>query len=167
MKFKLLLIVIIIFTLFSCDKTMNFQPPETRVKTVTDTIFGHTISDDYRWLEDDNADEVKLWTKEQNKFTRDILDAIPFREKLKKQISEIIETEDMSTPIVRDDKLFYQRRINGKNQSVIYMKSKNSDETILFDPNDLSEDGTIAIDWWNVSPTGKYFTYGLSVTIRG
>ncbi|MEA3500738.1 MAG: prolyl oligopeptidase family serine peptidase, partial [Candidatus Marinimicrobia bacterium] len=26
----------------------------------------------------------------------------------------------------------------------------------------LSDDGTISIDWWNVSPTGKYFVYGIS-----
>jgi len=162
MKLKILLIAIIIFTIFGCDNTPKYQPPITKVETVTDTIFGHNISDPYRWLEDDNSEEVKLWTKEQNKFTRDILDAIPFREKLKKQISEIIETEDMSTPIVRGDKLFYNRQISGKDHSVIYMKSKDLDETILFDPNDLSEDGTIAIDWWNVSPTGKYFVYGLS-----
>jgi len=106
MKLKILLITIIIFTIFGCDNTPKYQPPTTKVETVTDTIFGHNISDPYRWLEDDNSEEVKLWTKEQNKFTRDVLDAIPFREKLKKQISEIIETEDMSTPIVRGDKLF-------------------------------------------------------------
>ncbi|MEA3295553.1 MAG: S9 family peptidase, partial [Patescibacteria group bacterium] len=73
MKTKLLLIAIIFLSIFGCEKSQNYEAPKTKIQTVTDTIFGHVISDDYRWLEDDNSEMVKSWTKKQNRFTREML----------------------------------------------------------------------------------------------
>ena len=36
------------------------------------------------------------------------------------------------------------------------------EEHILVDPNEESETGTVALDWWYPSPDGSMIAYGLS-----
>ncbi|HEY4138253.1 MAG TPA: hypothetical protein VGN65_07365, partial [Casimicrobiaceae bacterium] len=53
--------------------------PETAKQPVSETFHGVTVVDNYRWLEDDRAPEVKQWTAAQNALTRRYVDAIPQR----------------------------------------------------------------------------------------
>jgi len=55
------------------------SPPATRAEPVTETIHGTTLTDNYRWLEGNNADpehmgkvddDVAAWTDAQNAYTR-------------------------------------------------------------------------------------------------
>jgi len=53
---------------------------------VKETIHGVEVADPYRWLEGDEkgvaTPEVKKWTEEQNRRTRDVLDGLAGRGKL-------------------------------------------------------------------------------------
>jgi prolyl oligopeptidase len=42
--------------------------PPTEKKPVTDTYNGTTVTDDYRWLDDQNNQTVKSWVAAQNAF---------------------------------------------------------------------------------------------------
>ena len=57
---------------------------ETKKVNLVDTYFGKKVPEPYQWLEDDNTEDVKEWAKEENQITRNYLDKIPFREKIKK-----------------------------------------------------------------------------------
>ena len=53
--------------------------PVSAKGTVTDTYFGTTVADPYRWLEDPDAPDARTWIDAQNKLTRSWLDAVPER----------------------------------------------------------------------------------------
>jgi prolyl oligopeptidase len=61
--------------------------PKTNKGTVVDEFWGEKVADPYRWLEDDRSAETKNWVQAENKVTFDYLNAIPFRTKLKDQLT--------------------------------------------------------------------------------
>ncbi|MGE8425570.1 MAG: S9 family peptidase, partial [Sphingobacterium siyangense] len=72
--------------------------PKTNKGTVVDEFWGEKVADPYRWLEDDRSAETKNWVQAENKVTFDYLNAIPFRTKLKDQLTEIWNYEKIGTP---------------------------------------------------------------------
>ena len=68
--------------------------PPTMRKPVVDTYHGVAVTDDYRWLEDDNAPDVKAWVAEQNKVTRAYLDGIAQRPEIARRVAELLRSED-------------------------------------------------------------------------
>src|ERR1700740_3501640 len=72
--------------------------PKTDKVAQTDDYFGTKVEDPYRWLEFDTAANVKSWVEEQNKTTQDFLKAIPFRDKIKKRITELVNYPKFSSP---------------------------------------------------------------------
>src|SRR5438105_357593 len=65
-------------------------PPATPKKPVQDTYHGVTVTDDYRWLEDDNDPTVRAWTEAQNRRTRAVLDASPALPGLRQRMRAIL-----------------------------------------------------------------------------
>ncbi len=57
--------------------------PRARVAIVTDDYHGHKVDDPYRWLEDGKSAETQKFTDEQNTHTRQLLDAVTGRDKLR------------------------------------------------------------------------------------
>ncbi len=61
------------------------------------------------------------------------------------------------------DYYFHTRRDGKQNQPVLYVRrSVDGQDQVLVDANQLSKDGTTALDWWRVSHDGKYVAYGTS-----
>ena len=58
------------------------EQPVARKEIVTDTYFGTTIEDPYRWMEDWKGEELKSWVAAQGAYTRAYLDALPERQAL-------------------------------------------------------------------------------------
>ena len=63
--------------------------PVARVEVVHDTYFGETLSDPYRWMENDKDPEWLPYLKAQNDHTRAVLDALPTRRRLLKRIQQL------------------------------------------------------------------------------
>ena len=63
--------------------------PDTKKTDQTDDYFGTKVSDPYRWLENDMSDETKSWVVDENKVTTSYLSQIPFREAIKKRLTEL------------------------------------------------------------------------------
>src|ERR1700761_7513790 len=53
-----------------------FAYPPTAVRPVSDTYFGKTVADPYRWLED-SSPETAAWSAKQSKLTLAYLHAQP------------------------------------------------------------------------------------------
>lgn len=137
--------------------------PDTRKENVVDDYFGVKVSDPYRWLEDDNSEETKKWVDEENKITYDYLDKIPFKEKMKEQLTKVWNFEKMNTPFRRGKYYFFSKNNGLQNQSVLYyQEGLKGTPKILLDPNTLSEDGTLALSGFNIRKDGKYIAYNLS-----
>jgi prolyl oligopeptidase len=93
--------------------------PEARKVDTTDVYFGTKVADPYRWLENDTTAETAKWVKEENSITQNYLSKIPFRNNVKKRITELANFEKMSTPFRVKDKYYYFKNNGLQNQSVL------------------------------------------------
>lgn len=138
------------------------QPPAARVAVVNDTLFGTVISDPYRWLEDGSSAEVRAWTEAQNAYTRRRLDAVPSRDRISSRLDALMQIGWLDAPAVRGDLTFYEKREGTENQAILYRRAGDGPAVPVLDPNTLSADGTIAMDWFYPSRDGALLAYGLS-----
>ena len=148
----------------STPSTMNIpKPPTTRQQPVTDDYFGHKVVDPYRWLEDGSAPETQQWVAEQLAYSRSILDKLPGRDQLHASIEHLLEIGNLGETQPGGDYYFHTRRDGKQNQPILYVrKGVDGKDDVLVDANQLSKDGTVALDWWQPSHDGKFVTYGTS-----
>jgi len=74
--------VILLIISFTATCQAQYNYPVTKQIPVTDTYFGKTVTDNYRWLENMNDPEVQAWFKAQHDYTNSLLDKIPGRDSL-------------------------------------------------------------------------------------
>src|SRR5918997_3407613 len=157
----------LIFALASFAPAQSFnavsKPPETRAEALVETLHGVKVSDPYRWLEQGESQEVSAWTDAQNAYTRRALDPLPSRATISQRLSQLLAIGTVSAPVPHGGRYFYTRREGQQNQPVLYVREgAQGRDRVLVDPNALSDDGTIALDWWYESHDGKRLAYGLS-----
>ncbi|MBP5560238.1 MAG: S9 family peptidase [Muribaculaceae bacterium] len=139
-------------------------PAAERQDTV-DNYFGTDVPDPYRWLEDDNSAATAQWVKEENKITQDYLKKIPFRDAIRKRITELANYQKMGTPFIVAGKQYFFFNDGLQNQSVLYVNDTpqatfdKSKARVVLDPNTLSTDGTVALQQLNFSRDGRYMAY--------
>ncbi len=161
-KFLFTLFFLSIGVLWSCNQS-SLKYPEVRKTDQVDNYFGTEVLDPYRWLEDDNSDETAAWVEAENEVTFSYLEKIPYRNKIKDRITEMWNYEKVSTPWKAGGHYFLTRNDGLQNQSTYYiMKDLDSEPELFLDPNKLSEDGTVALNAFEVSKDGKYLGYGIS-----
>ena len=137
--------------------------PETKKGSQTDNYHGQVVADPYRWLEDDNSDSTKQWVLQQNKVTDTYLNTIPFREQIKKRLSDVYNYTRYSVPQVNNGYYYYHKNNGLQNQSVLYrQKGLDGKPELVLDPNTFSTDGTTQLSNFTVSKNGKYATVGKS-----
>ncbi|HEX2476478.1 MAG TPA: prolyl oligopeptidase family serine peptidase [Lacipirellulaceae bacterium] len=136
--------------------------PETRRVDQVDEFHGVKVEDPYRWLEADvrESSEVAEWVAAQNKVARAYLDAIPQRPAIARRLTELYDYERYSAPTQQGGKYFYLKNDGLQNQSVLYVADRyDADGRMLVDPNEWSEDGTVAMRSYSVSDDGRYLAY--------
>jgi prolyl oligopeptidase len=137
--------------------------PETKLVKHADTINGVVVEDDYRWLENDTSKETMAWVDEQIKTTQSYLEKIPFRDKFKKRITELINYPKYSSPFKMGEYYLYAKNDGLQNQSVYYIqKGLDGKEEVFLDPNSMSKDGTVSIGLAGYSKDHKYIAYTLN-----
>jgi prolyl oligopeptidase len=145
------------------SSTAPSGPPKTKVAAVEDTVQGHKIVDPYRYLENANDPDTKLYVEQELSYTRSLLDPLPGRANIKARLSQLLEIGTVGAPQMGGKYYFHTRREGNQNQPVLYVREGlNNEDRILVDVNKLAADGTIALDWWYASDDGKYVAYGTS-----
>lgn len=151
------------------------SPPTTPVRTVTDTVHGQQITDDYRWLEGETSDpaqmgkvtdEVSAWTDQQNAYTRSVLDNLPGRKALEDQMRPLMEIGSVSAPIMRGPWYFYTKREGKENQPKVYVRMTGPDgkptpPRVLIDPAQIDPSGLTALGGIFPSQNGAAVGIGL------
>jgi len=141
------------------------QPPApvARVAPVTDTHFGETVTDPYRWMEDDKDPDWLPFLKGQNDHARAVLDALPGRNALLDRIQQL--SGDIASPsrVQRaGGRVFFQQRPAGANNFKLFVQESRT-VRLLVDPTTLdAEHSHFSLDWWEASPDGTKLAYGLS-----
>lgn len=139
--------------------------PGSRRTKDGDTIHGVRVPDPYRWLEDVDSAQTQSWIKAENQVTFEYLNHIPAREKIRQRITELWNYEKYGVPFKWGERYFFTRNDGLQNQSVLYwIESLEAEPRVLLDPNQLSEDGTIALTGYAAGEDGKLLAYGLSAS---
>ena len=137
--------------------------PQSEVLVVADDYFGTKVEDPFRWLEKGDDPAVIKWTDEQNAFTRKLLDAVTARQLIERELTQLWDYPKMGNPSKFGDYYFFTKNDGLQNQSPLYVQEgPNGTPKVLIDPNTLAADGTVAMDWWYPSESGKYVAYGTS-----
>jgi prolyl oligopeptidase len=127
-------------------------------------LHGTPVADPYRWLEDGESEEVRAWSEAQGRYTREVLEAAPFRARLHERLRTLFSIGVVTPPAPRRGRYFYQRRTGDQEQPRLYVRDGVAgDERVLLDPARLSADGTSALDWFYPSSDGRLLAYGVSV----
>lgn len=142
------------------------QAPPAR--NVSETFFGTTVNDPYRWLEDVKSPEAAKWMKESSDRSHAALAAIPGRARL----LDSLEKMDASVAarvfgVVREtgDRWFFERRGASENQfKLLVREGLAGKEHVLVDPEAIEKKTgkPHAINYYATSPGGALVAYGLS-----
>ncbi len=136
--------------------------PETEQKEVVEIIHGKEIKDPYRWLENYEDQKVIDWLDKQNQFTKEKIEKIPNYKKVFEKIKDYLSLGTISVPKEKKGLIFFQKATT-ESQPILYVqKRKTGEPKILVNPNELSKENPVALDWYFVSPTAKFIVYGLS-----
>ena len=138
-------------------------PPAVKAIPVEEIFHGQRIVDRYRWLENGESAETQQFVREQLAYARRVLDSVSGRGEIQKRLTALLSIGSIGTPQVGGDFVFYTRREGKQNQPVLLVREGlRGQDRILVDPNQLSADGTVALDWWYPANDGVYVAYGTS-----
>ncbi|MHB8905701.1 MAG: prolyl oligopeptidase family serine peptidase [Melioribacteraceae bacterium] len=160
---KKLMILLLMPLAFTFTNAQKIKYPETKKIDHVDDYHGTKIPDPYRWLEDNNSKETAEWVEAENKVTQDYLAKIPFREAMKKRLTELWNYEKYSAPSKHGIYYTFSKNDGLQEQSVIYIqKGLNGTPEVLLDPNKLSNDGSVSLGGLAYSNDDKYLCYSIS-----
>ena len=142
------------------------RPPLARIEPVSDTYFGETIVDPYRWMENAKDPAWEPFMRGQDAHARQMLAGIPGRDALKQRIAALSGGTAVAYGVQSAaGKLFYQVRPAGAdNFKLAVRQGAAGSERILIDPTTMKGEGGVhvSLDWWRASPDGRHVVYGLS-----
>lgn len=136
--------------------------PDTKTVDVADTYHGQTVNDPYRWLEDDRAADTEAWVEEENKVTFGYLEKIPFREDIRKRLTELWDYEKYSAPFQEGAYTYFYKNDGLQNQSVLYRQKGDGVPEVFLDPNSFSTDGTTSLTGLSFTKDGSLTAYSIS-----
>jgi prolyl oligopeptidase len=127
---------------------------------VTETLHGVTVTDPYRWLEDQNSPRTREWISEQTSYARAHLDAIPGRNLIRERIEELLDVPTYDSVQKVGNRYFFRKRLPREEQPSIYMREgKDGEDRLLIDPRERGRGNHVAVQPRYASPDGKLLLY--------
>lgn len=141
--------------------TIYTYPPSPR-GTVTDTYFGTTIADPYRWLEDSRDPSTLAWIDAQANLTRRYLGTLPSLPTRTTQVDELLDTPTWQSPRVRQGRTFWLEQPVTAEQPVLMWMDASGTSRVLVDPTTIPGSGPVSIAEWTPSPDGRFVVWAAS-----
>jgi prolyl oligopeptidase len=142
------------------NNTMTY--PKTNKIDVSDTYFGNTVKDPYRWLEDDRSTETKAWVEAENLVTQNYLKRIPFRPAIKSRLETLWNYEKFTAPFKEGAFTYFYKNDGLQNQYVLYRQKEKSNPEVFLNPNTFSKDATTSLAGIEFSKDGSIAAYQIS-----
>jgi len=147
-------------------------PPDTARDPVVDTLHGVAISDDYRWLEDQDSPETRAWIAEQNAYAERIVGDTPLRQGLEARLRELMNVPGALFPRRAGDFEYFAFRAPDREVGAIYRRpapeepqrdpvDPDGDFEMVLDPLDIHPDGTTSVSIRDFSPDGSLMMYAI------
>ena len=159
---KKLTISILVFMIYS-NAFAQWQYPPTKTGNTTDTYWGVTYKDPYRWLEDLKDPNAVSWFKAQADLTNTTLNTLNGRDELIAEWRKLDKNQPpvIYYPIKEGGRIFYQKRMPGEKVSKVYFRENMaSPEQLLFDPLSFIEGKTLSVQGVSPSYDGKKLLIG-------
>jgi len=136
------------------------QPPCSQVEPVTEILHGVSISDPFRWLEDQSAPQTRAWLTEQSRYARAYLDSVPGRQHIRERVRQLVDVETYDTLQTVGNRYLFRKRFKGHEQPCICLREgKCSRDEILIDPAERGTGPYTAVKPLHVSPDGQLLLY--------
>ena len=164
--FSSLLVVVAIARLAGAQalpsaKASSLPAPRTRVDEARDTYGAVTVTDKYRWLEDQNAPETRAWIDSQNRYSESVLEALPGREALRRRLGELLKVDTVRTPYEQGGRYFFFKRRAAEDLAILYVRrgERGKDEALV-DPHPLSPDHRTSVNLLDIARDGGLIAWG-------
>jgi prolyl oligopeptidase len=142
------------------NNTMTY--PKTNKIDASDTYFGNTVKDPYRWLEDDRSTETKAWVEAENLVTQNYLKRIPFRPAIKSRLETLWNYEKFTAPFKEGAFTYFYKNDGLQNQYVLYRQKEKGNPEVFLNPNTFSKDATTSLAGIEFSKDGSIAAYQIS-----
>jgi prolyl oligopeptidase len=166
-KIKYNYFIILLFTTLMAQHVdaQKIVYPNSTKESVVDNYFGTNIADPYRWLEYDTSAATADWVHQQNSVTQGYLSKIPFRERIKNELTKNWNFAKFGGAFKKGDYIYFYKNDGLQNQAVIYrQKGMDGKPEEYLNPNTLSKDGTVSVGDLSFSASNKYMAYTISAS---
>ena len=139
--------------------------PAARREALVEKLHGTGIADPYRWMEDIDSKETRQFVEDQAALAGSYLSKIPQRAKFLDRLKALQDYDKLGVPSISNGRLFYSKKTGLQNQAIVYWRMDGAAhpvDKVLFDPNTLSKDGTIALGGYDLTDDAKLAAYSLS-----
>ena len=133
--------------------------PATKTVDASDTYFGKTYKDPYRWLENLKDKDVEAWFKAQATLTDGALDKIPGKDALAQEWMALdkLQPAKYSDITFENGRVFYKKTLGGENVGrLFYRQGWDGAEKLLFDPGPYKAGVTTTIQSFVPSFDGRH-----------
>ncbi len=143
----------------------NRKPAEARRTDCQDQLAGRSVSDPYRWMEE-NTPDLRTWVLAQHEYTMDQLSSLPARESIRRRLEELMRPPGngaIGTITKAGPRYFFRQRFKDQELSALYcQEGLHGAPRLLLDPSELSSDRTITLADTHPSRDGSLVAYRLS-----
>ena len=130
---------------------------------VREDMFGVEVHDPYRSLEDSESARSAAFIESQKFFAEQVLDKCDTREEFKQLFTSMYNTPKFGCPREEVGQYYYRFNKGLQNQSAICVADRDfRDQQVFLDPNEWSEDGTVALMNYYFSENANYMAYTVS-----
>lgn len=139
---------------------LAMAPPYSPIEPVTEVLHGVTVSDPYRWLEDQDSPHTREWLLAQHEYAYSYLDAIPGRDRIRQRVRDLLDVETYDSIQKAGQTYFFRKRVSGQEQFCIYFRdgARGTDQ-LLIDPAERGTGPYTAVKPLRVSPDGRLLLY--------
>jgi len=136
--------------------------PVTEKLRVDETLYGTTLSDHFRWLEEP-SEKTTEWLSQQQQFTLQEIEAMPHVKWLTERWDTLSRYNDSTPPMPCKEgtRHFFRCKTKEQDRWVYYtQKTKEAKPEICVDPNGWPKEHFL--DLISASHDGRYVAYGVS-----
>jgi prolyl oligopeptidase len=142
--------------------THEMSYPEAPRLDLTEDIFGHQVSDPYRWMEDAGSAERADWLRAEAELFSAERAHWPGRDILAERVRELLNVGVVGTPAWRGDRCFFTKREPGQEHAVLCTQVADGPVEVLVDPVAIDPSGLTTLDAWQPDKEGRLLAYQLS-----
>jgi prolyl oligopeptidase len=140
------------------------SPAAPPVRPVTETHFGVTVTDPYRYFENPKDPGLAAYFKAHSAYAHQVLDALPGRAAVARRVAQLDNaTESLADVQPVGGTYFYQKRPAGANTTRLYARAiAGGPERLIFDPDRFARSAKqhYTFDYYSPSPDGRYVAIG-------